>query len=338
MDAAIIVPTDFLSDFTARRPIHMALAHRVLADEAYAKFYKDCQRGFKEYDLNVSSQKRTKTFVILDNSLMENGHVALTFRQLIDAARVIRANEIILPDAFCDFEANNELLAESYNTVRTYDKVNPVSATSTTRMRIAGVVQGSTPEQLIASYELMARTVDTICIPKVIDTIWPEDGRYGFIRELDTRKLLGRVGTRSARQKRVMLHLLGVWSHPIEVYYVEKQWPGLFRSVDSALPFHAGLAEHRIHNLYGLTVKNNDGTETTYTKAKRPDNYLDIRQVDLSENQFYTITYNMHIFDGYAQGLDHGSNSTFARIGETISSAAKARPGVFESDPKLRQQ
>lgn len=342
MDAAIIVPTDFLKTHAATRRIHMALAHRVLdpSDQTYRAFYRQRFDRNDHVYAGATERRDAQSFVILDNSLMENGHVALTLQDLLQAAHIIEADEIILPDVFRDFEANNESIADAFNTIRIYD-INEPAATK--KFRIAGVVQGATPDELIYSYQLLTRSMDTVCIPKVVDTIWPDDGRLGFIFELEKRNLLRPfLETRSPRLHRHSLHLLGVWTYPFEVWLIERAFPGIFRSVDSALPFHAGIAEHVFHNLYGQTVKNNGGATTTYTKAKRPDNYLDIRRVDLTENQLYTISCNIDIFDSYAGGLhNNGSDrllynqTTPDKPGQAIANTT--RPGTQEVRPSAKR-
>jgi len=316
MQAAIIIPTDFLEPIATPRPFHMALAHRVLSDNAYAEFYAS---------LRNPERSPNPPFILMDNSLMENGHVAISLEDVEHAAIRINADEVVLPDAFRDFQGNNQLLDESMAQIRVNDKALRAMVTPMRRApRVAGVVQGSDPLELHASFEIMARTVDTICIPKVVDDIYPEGGRLKFIMDLEADKRISSiVGTPSMRGVGYMraVHLLGVWNRPAEIYAIESIWPGMIRSVDSALPFHAGLAGHRFHTGYGMADDNG-----VIVKAKRPDNYLDICRVDITEDQGYNIAYNIYVFDGYAEGKNYGGAGSSAETWQTIVSSYKRDP------------
>ncbi|MCT2584622.1 hypothetical protein [Actinophytocola gossypii] len=81
-----IAPPDYLDAFVAQEPasVHHVAAQRVLTDAAYrAFFHREAQRGAE---------------IIVDNGVFDLGH-ALPAADLIAAARVVDAREIILPDS-----------------------------------------------------------------------------------------------------------------------------------------------------------------------------------------------------------------------------------------------
>ncbi|MFC4004098.1 hypothetical protein ACFS2C_01795 [Prauserella oleivorans] len=84
-----IAPPDYLNAFVAQEPasVHHVAAQRVLTDAAYrAFFHREAQRGAE---------------IIVDNGVFDLGH-ALPAADLIAAARIVDAREIILPDVMRD--------------------------------------------------------------------------------------------------------------------------------------------------------------------------------------------------------------------------------------------
>lgn len=82
---SIISPIAYLELFTARRPpaVHHVAAHQVLQSDRYREFFREQQRAGAE--------------IVLDNGVFELGY-SLPMSELINAARLVGAGEIILPD------------------------------------------------------------------------------------------------------------------------------------------------------------------------------------------------------------------------------------------------
>jgi hypothetical protein len=301
MHVAVISPTSLLKEVNTGRAMHMALAHKVLEGGFYRDFYEGVRPVYVGRGPDKGNRPK-RPFIILDNSLMENGHKALDIRDVLEASQMIKADEIVLPDAFRDYEANLELFEESLTTFIERARANGYRPLP----RIAGVVQGETRQEILDSFVFMFKNADTICIPKVLDVVWENGGRLGFINEISERYIFSRVGTtQSTRGKPLAMHLLGVWTSPFEICGIAKAWPNSFRSVDTALPVHAGIAGHQFHSRYGLEYFDQEtATIIPANKAKRPENYLDMPRSDISEEMLYNIKYNIHVLDNYATGLE----------------------------------
>lgn len=97
MQIALICPTAYLEEFAVQSDIHMVLTEVALNDEKYRKFYE-----------------KEKKFKILDNSLFENGK-GVSHKELLEAARAIDADEVILTDVLYKNENTLEALKECYN-------------------------------------------------------------------------------------------------------------------------------------------------------------------------------------------------------------------------------
>lgn len=130
------------------RPIAMFLTHLVLSDKAYAESARN-YTGFK----------------ILDNSLIEMG-AAMTLDKVLEAAGIIDADEIVLPDVFKKRKENLELIKSSLEELKAWYEKHPTAK----RFRLMAVAQGeSLPEFFANVYELnLIPEIDTIGIPKAM--------------------------------------------------------------------------------------------------------------------------------------------------------------------------
>lgn len=148
-----IVPRSNLGDFWWQ-PMQMFLTHMVLEDEKYREFAKEYS-GYK----------------ILDNSLIELGG-AVSLEKVLEAAEMIAADEIILPDVFQDASATIKSVKESLD----YLKEKGI-----TKYKLMAVAQGSTVEDWSACFSVLCEMpeIDVIGIPKVLAKTHPE-GRPFF--------------------------------------------------------------------------------------------------------------------------------------------------------------
>jgi len=234
MQLALITPTAFLKIYNSSRKIHMVLAHQVLRDLVYANFYRNV-KGYK----------------ILDNSLMENGHKAVPLIELLTAAETVQAHEIVLPDAFCDAAQTLKLV----NHALTHLEANGLPHRE---VKIAAVAQGKTPSDWIRCFKKLHANprIDVIHIPKVMDVIWPYAGRYGLLTHIHNFMLDTIVKSKKE------IHLLGVWSSVLDLAYSSSFF--WVRSLDTALPIHAGLNGIRLDLL------------SNQPKSKRPEHYFNV--------------------------------------------------------------
>ena len=177
--------------------MHMYLTHMVEKYPQYANTARDA-RGYK----------------ILDNSLIELGG-AVNLERVLNAAKVINADEIILPDVFQDGPATVKAVRESlqYLTDKWPNRDWP--------FKLMAVAQGATIEEWYTCYlELLAMPdVDVIGIPKVLAKMHPQ-GRPYFVNELC-----------DLRQK--PHHLLGLWYSVSE--FTDYRDLNLIRSCDTVL-------------------------------------------------------------------------------------------------------
>ena len=177
--------------------MHMYLTHMVEKYPQYANTARDA-RGYK----------------ILDNSLIELGG-AVDLERVLNAAKVINADEIILPDVFQDGPATVKAVRESlqYLTDKWPNRDWP--------FKLMAVAQGATIEEWYTCYlELLAMPdVDVIGIPKVLAKMHPQ-GRPYFVNELC-----------DLRQK--PHHLLGLWYSVSE--FTDYRDLNLIRSCDTVL-------------------------------------------------------------------------------------------------------
>lgn len=170
-------------------PMMMFLTHLCLKYPAY-KAFATRYRGFK----------------ILDNSLIEMGE-AMDFGTVLQVAKDIQANEVVLPDVFQDGAATIEAVM---NAIRMYEKPEG--------MQFMAVVHGRTAAEVancIATYEQIPE-IDTIGIPKVLAKSFPR-GRATF-------ESLWQSSSKN-------VHLLGIWYSFNELEYYDN--PNRIRSVDS---------------------------------------------------------------------------------------------------------
>ncbi len=250
MNVALIAPTKFLDQLCDARPVQMALAHMILEDVQYRRFYTD-----------------RSDLVIMDNSLIELGD-AVDFELLVNAASLINPKEVILPDAFRD----GQKTISRFLDVITYSD----QFTWATNFVVA---HGRHNAEWVECFDFFNQHphAHTIGIPKVLDEIWEPGGRIGACAFLESS---GRI------REDKNYHLLGVWTDPIEILCLSKfEW---IRSVDTALPIHAGMSGCH----FGPTGLN--GVD----KPRRPHRYFPIKDL------FYPdiVQHNIEILDGWAQG------------------------------------
>jgi hypothetical protein len=133
---AMEIPTDFLDSWTPLTDFDFVLAHRVLEDVAYRRFYAKRPSGRE---------------CILDNSMHELGH-PLPVASLLEAAVAIRADFVIPPDRLGEAAWN----LEQFRRCAWEFRDTPIG--------VASVLCGATPA-LRETYMWHTRSAPMICLP-----------------------------------------------------------------------------------------------------------------------------------------------------------------------------
>ena len=210
MKFAIICPIPLLNEFAVASDYHMALTHLVLMNQQYTSFYK--------------ARSLSGDYVILDNSIIELGN-AVDILKLVEAAELIHATEIVLPDVYRNKDAT--LSAVHHALEKGKDRLN--------EYKLMAVPQGQNYAEWFECYHelITIKEIDVIGIPKVTSTFGDSDkGRIVLCDILDGKQRLG-IGTDKE------YHLLGVWNNP----YPEIPKLSAFswiRGVDTILPIQMG--------------------------------------------------------------------------------------------------
>lgn len=258
MKIAHIVPTHFLGSLTAKHEYYLVLAHLVQDDTSYAEWHEKVG-GYK----------------ILDNGVEEGEKIPLDV--LVDAAKRIKATELVLPDVFEDGDAT---LASTELALG-----DPaIKALAETGVKMAAVAHGKDRSSWIHCFDVLNADprIHTVMIPKVLDKTWGYGGRFAACSYLQaTRRITNKKD----------YHLLGVWTDPLEVY-LHSTYNKWIRGLDTALAFQAGYQEVSISYL----------TREGGHKPKRPQSYFSIDH--LSSVQMSLVRENISLLDGW--GVSRG--------------------------------
>ncbi len=140
---SVISPLPYLEMFTARRPpaVHHVAAHQVLQSDRYREFFREQQQAGAE--------------IVLDNGVFELGY-SLPMSELTNAARLVGAGEIILPDVRRRRVETVELVK------RALDELD-----GKPDVRLCAVVQGQDMADWLTCYEQLHAMpqVESIALP-----------------------------------------------------------------------------------------------------------------------------------------------------------------------------
>ncbi|GAA3863168.1 hypothetical protein GCM10022243_32100 [Saccharothrix violaceirubra] len=207
-----IAPPDYLDAFVAQEPatVHHVAAQRVLTDAAYrAFFHREAQRGAE---------------IIVDNGVFDLGH-ALPAADLIAAARIVDAREIILPDVMRDGLA----------TIKASDEAAREILDLSDEFRLCVVLHAADDHEWLRCYDYFASSdyVGAIALPASRRPA-PEDQlcrtRWAATRYLEDHGMV---------EDRIVYRLLGLGrtGHLELVEQREHEW---IASVDGAAPVILG--------------------------------------------------------------------------------------------------
>lgn len=185
-----------------------------LENEYHQNMHMFLTHMVEKYPAYVSVAQSVPGYKILDNSLIELGG-SVSIQRVVNAARLIEADEIILPDVF---QNGPETLKAVDKALEELDKIYPNGQYP---FKLQAVAQGATIEEWYQCYTGLQRNpmVDVIGIPKILAKMHPQ-GRPYFVNELCS------LGTKEH-------HLLGMWYSMSEIG--EYTRPDLIRSCDTVL-------------------------------------------------------------------------------------------------------
>lgn len=211
---------------------HLLLAHKVLEQPIeWMMFFK-----------KINAFLGRKPFIIMDNSLIELGY-PLTAQQIADAAGVVNANVIVLPDVLTNHRETVDLSVAAMEALR--GKIPD-------KMKLLGVVQGTTWKEYLDCAEDLVHYahVDHLSIPRV------------------TAEVLGsRIYISSAIQEIYPdkhIHMLGFSDNIADDICATICTPNCM-GIDSSLPMRLGCEGIRMNTVGTLT----------HNLTKRPPNWLD---------------------------------------------------------------
>ena len=188
-------------DMEYTQNMHMFLTHMVEKYPIYAKVARECS-GYK----------------ILDNSLIELGG-SVDIQRVLDAADLIGADEIILPDVFQNGPATIQSVKDAL------EYLYELYPNRNWPYKLQAVAQGKDEAEWAACYNTLydMPDIDVIGIPKILAKMHPQ-GRPYFVRNYC------RVGGSKKH------HLLGLWYSFAELSQyssIEKKY--VIRSCDTVL-------------------------------------------------------------------------------------------------------
>lgn len=143
-----ILATESIAKEYVQQPIEFYLAHKIL----------------EHPDIFKKVAKNNKSYKIVDCSACELG-TGVSMKKVLEAAKIIRANEIVLPDKVKD---DNSL-------VTSLQALKQLNSKQLNRYRIAIVIQGSSIRNAISTIHNLCKSdyiklIDTIMIPKWFST------------------------------------------------------------------------------------------------------------------------------------------------------------------------
>lgn len=246
------------------RPIHMLLTHLVHEYPKYAQFARDF-RGYK----------------ILDNSLIEQeDNKALDIETVLEAADIVNASEIVLPDAFQDGAKTLALVEEALDYLSKRDFGLP-------NYTLQAVVQGKDDTEWLHCYDQLSRMkeIKILGIPKVLDT---DDYCLDRIPLLDRAVRL--YGTRGKH-----FHLLGMW------YCLDRLEQML--NVSAETYYHTRSLDTSLHMLNAI-----NGHPLLY--SREDDDKIDLSQQVSREQAVDMINYIWEARE-YVSAIDTVAKFTF---------------------------
>ncbi len=256
LQLALIAPPALLGKVVVKGDMHLVLAHMVHQSKEYREFYKN-----------------EKKYKILDNGAFEL-HRPMATEQLLEAADMVSADEVVAPDVFDNGEKTYDATRSFLMKTKTLD---PVFKKKEHKFKIMAVPHGRDFIDWLDCFRRFYEEphIDVIGVGylscKVFSSIWP--GTHLSILRSNLVKIL------AYQFPDKPIHLLGGGSNPIEIL----QYDGIkqVRSLDTCFPFLCGQ--------HGIWFSDTTG-------AERPVNTrLDMSIATLSDHQLDAVAHNINI-------------------------------------------
>jgi hypothetical protein len=224
------IPIPNLGEYSKFTDFSFVLAHLLLSNKQYRKFY------IRQKDRNI--------FTMLDNSAFELGN-PLTNEQLMEGVRLLVPSEFILPDFLHDSKktiTNIEMFLKKY-----YGDCSKLG------VKCAAVVQGNSLDDIIDCFNILLQfnELSTLCIPYNLVIC------KGKEIPITQRQMFARIRVCDVLNKKYgpitkPVHLLGV-SSPYEIF-IQRQYSWI-RSIDTSSPIQQGILGYKYNEYYGLWNK-----------------------------------------------------------------------------------
>ena len=180
MKAALISPTEFLSDVQPCSNYHLVLTHKVIFDYRYQEFYRE--------------RSKRGDYIILDNSAAEKRGRSVPLKDVVLAAVLIKPKVVVLPDYLFDSDRTLDELENALRSpqLRFLRRVIP-------DIKLCAVVQGIDPDDWLECFSILNdrnNGIDILGIPKVTGQLFGS-----------RQAALQRIAKRVKKQ----CHLFGFW-------------------------------------------------------------------------------------------------------------------------------
>jgi len=251
-----------LNLFTKYTDYDFLLAHKILDCKEYREFYKKSER-----------------YKIVDNSSFELSE-PLKLAELLDAAKEVDANEIVIPDIIGDPKASMVLLDECLQKLfRDY------SSYFNDGLKIGAVVQGTTIEEWLSYFKLLSSgypVISRVHIPFALKFVNRDSSTQ---TQMDSRLLMTSIIDREELYNPYKkYHLLGC-SNPIEIKYQSKyKW---IDTLDTSSPIQQAVCGKVYDSKYGVIEKNRTKVNFDYK---------------LNEEEIEKALYNIGMLKGWCNG------------------------------------
>lgn len=189
-------------------------------------------KKYPEYK-EMAKNRPEGSFLILDNSIVELGE-SVTLQDILDAAKEVNADEIVLRDAYPNGPKTILRIKEDIEYLRKNNLTN--------KYQIMAVCHGESVEDFKATFDYINSVpeITTIGIPKVLCKWLPTKSRLE----------LAEIFTKTDKQ----IHLLGSWYNLGEqIDFANSKYSNRIRSCDTCLP-----SLYVIQNK--LIIEDRDGT------------------------------------------------------------------------------
>lgn len=266
MKTAFICPTAYLDAVASKGDMHLVLAQHVLNNEAYREFYR-----------------KEEKYKILDNGAFELGH-PLPLEDILQAAELIGAHEVVAPDVFRD---GHKTIDAVNNFVCQVHALIPAFKRKEYHFKTMAVPHGKDFVDWFQCFQELYDNgrIDVIGVGyqscKAMQALWPQELSLSALRVRLVKALTATFPNKP-------IHLLGGGTNPIEILHYKEL--SQVRSIDSKLPFVAGMMRQRFDSEIG------------WVRPGEP--VLDFKMTDLDSQQTTNVDWNIGVMRMWAKNAE----------------------------------